>query len=155
MTNENKIELIPKLRFSEFTEEWEEIPLKEVADPVKRKKETISDNDNVLTISANKGFVSQEDKWDKIIAGNSLKKYTFLKKDEFSYNRGNSKTFKYGCIYRLKHENALVGNSEILHGIRQKVIKEIVINYKYQLFLSPYIFSTNIILIKAYCFKCW
>ena len=33
----------------------------------------------------------------------------------------------------LKHENALVGNSEILHGIRQKVIKEIVINYKYQL----------------------
>ena len=35
--------------------------------------------------------------------------------------------------YGLKHENALVGNSEILHGIRQKVIKEIVINYKYQL----------------------
>ena len=51
MNNENK--LVPKLRFPEFTEEWEEVSLKEVAKPVKRKKDTISDNDNVLTISAN------------------------------------------------------------------------------------------------------
>ena len=103
-------ETVPKLRFSGFDNEWSTHKLNELSEQIKRKKENIADEDNILTISANKGFISQKERWDDVIAGKSLKKYTYLKKDEFSYNRGNSKSFKYGCIYRLNYENALVPN---------------------------------------------
>lgn len=99
----------PKLRFPEFNGGWEYTKLKNISKEVKSTSE-ITDVE-VLTISAGKGFITQKERWDKVIAGNSLKKYTFLKQNEFSYNRGNSKTFPYGCIYRLKnHNSALVPN---------------------------------------------
>ncbi|PTT10122.1 restriction endonuclease subunit S, partial [Flavobacterium sp. HMWF030] len=28
--------------------------------------------------------------------------------DEFAYNRGNSKSYKYGCVYKLNHTEALI-----------------------------------------------
>ena len=37
-----------------------------------------------------------------------MKKYTLLLKNEFAYNRGTSKSYNYGCIYKLKREKALV-----------------------------------------------
>jgi type I restriction enzyme S subunit len=100
---------VPILRFSEFSGEWGVKRLKNISKEITQTSE--SDETEVLTISAGKGFISQKERWNKVIAGNSLKKYIFLKKNEFSYNRGNSKTFPYGCIYRLKdHDSALVPN---------------------------------------------
>lgn len=100
---------VPELRFPDFHDEWDHIELKNVSGEIKRTSE--NPNVEVLTISAGKGFITQKERWNKVIAGNSLKKYTLLKKNEFSYNRGNSKSFIYGCIYRLKnHEFALVPN---------------------------------------------
>ena len=119
------------LRFNDFDDEWSTYKLSELSEQVKRKKENITDKDNILTISANKGFISQKERWDNVIAGKSLKKYTYLKKDEFSYNRGNSKSFKYGCIYRLNYENALVPN--VYHSFR---ITNGDINFFEQLFQS-------------------
>ena len=124
-------ELLPKLRFNGFDDEWSTYKLSELSEQVKRKKENITDKDNILTISANKGFISQKERWDNVIAGKSLKKYTYLKKDEFSYNRGNSKSFKYGCIYRLNYENALVPN--VYHSFK---ITNGNINFFEQLFKS-------------------
>ena len=123
--------LVPKLRFNGFDDEWSTYKLSELSEQVKRKKENITDKDNILTISANKGFISQKERWDNVIAGKSLKKYTYLKKDEFSYNRGNSKSFKYGCIYRLNYENALVPN--VYHSFK---ITNGNINFFEQLFKS-------------------
>ncbi|QUH24212.1 restriction endonuclease subunit S [Methanobacterium alkalithermotolerans] len=100
---------VPELRFPEFEGEWDEFKLKEISTEIKRTSENV--NEDVLTISASVGFISQKERWNKVIAGNSLKKYVLLKKNEFSYNRGNSKLFPYGCIYRLKnHDSALVPN---------------------------------------------
>lgn len=63
----------------------------------------------VMTISGKSGLISQENKFDRIIAGESLKKYTLLKKGDFAYNKGNSKTYPMGCIYKLdSSETALV-----------------------------------------------
>jgi type I restriction enzyme S subunit len=62
-----------------------------------------------MTISSKLGLISQQDKFDRVIAGDSLKKYTQLKKGDFAYNKGNSKTYPMGCIYRLEEkESALV-----------------------------------------------
>ena len=101
---------VPKLRFKEFSNEWEEKKLGEISEVIKQKADEINDFP-ILTISAGKGFINQEDRFSKIIAGKSLEKYTLLKKNEFSYNRGNSKQYKYGCIYKLNnYEIALVPN---------------------------------------------
>jgi len=103
--------LTPKLRFPKFDDNWSTHNLSEISEQIKRKKEDISSEDNIVTISANKGFISQKERWDNVIAGGSLKKYTYLKQNEFSYNRGNSKSFKFGCIYKLNnYKNALVPN---------------------------------------------
>ncbi len=54
-------------------------------------------------------MISQEDKFDRVIAGDSLKKYSQLKRGDFAYNKGNSKTYQMGCVYQLEEkESALV-----------------------------------------------
>lgn len=45
------------------------------------------------------------------MAGESLKKYILLKQGEFAYNKGNSKTFQFGCIFDLEYfKTGLVPN---------------------------------------------
>ncbi len=100
----------PTLRFkaddgSEFPD-WKEVKLGDFTKPVKRKAtDTVS---KVMTISASQGFLDQKERFSQVIAGSSLDRYTHIKKGEFSYNRGNSKTFKYGCIYMMREDEALV-----------------------------------------------
>jgi type I restriction enzyme S subunit len=86
--------------------DWEEKRLGEVSEPIKRTTDEIVGN--IMTISGKNGFMSQKDRFSQVIAAGSLSKYTYLYKDEFAYNRGNSKSFKYGCVYRLNKKEALV-----------------------------------------------
>lgn len=86
--------------------EWNMYKLIDIAEPIKRKADRVIDN--VMTISAGKGFLHQNDRFSQVIAGTSLNKYIHLKRGEFAYNRGNSKSYTYGCIYRLEAEEALI-----------------------------------------------
>lgn len=99
--------------------EWEVKTLSEISSPVKRKASSVIEN--VMTISAGKGFLHQKDRFSQVIAGTSLDKYTHLKKGEFAYNRGNSKSFKYGCVYPLLGDEALVPfvyrSFKLTHGV--------------------------------------
>jgi type I restriction enzyme S subunit len=75
--------------------------------------EVVESNNNqtheIMTISAKLGLISQKEKFDRIIAGDSLKKYTLLKEGDFAYNKGNSNLYEMGCIYQLeKIKSALV-----------------------------------------------
>lgn len=112
--------------------DWQEKKLGEIAEPVKRK--TVVAIDKVMTISAGRGFLNQEDRFSQVIAGTSLKNYTLLYKGELSYNRGNSKSYTYGCIYRLKEEQALVPyvyrSFKLSHGNSE---------FYEQLFISKYL----------------
>ena len=94
----------PKLRFkaddgSEFPE-WEEKKLGEITQKVVRKADDKSMAD-VRMISQGNGFILQSKKYSRENAGESLKKYTLLKKNEFAYNHGASKVKPYGVCYRL------------------------------------------------------
>lgn len=51
------------------------------------------------SISAGLGWVSQIEKFGRDISGQQNEKYTALESGEFSYNKGNSKSFRFGCIY--------------------------------------------------------
>ncbi len=104
--------IVPKLRFPEFSGEWE---IKELGEIANRITEKVGDRKLVtLSITAGIGFVSQAEKFNRDISGNQYKNYIYLKKGEFSYNKGNSKKFPQGCIYELKNfEEAAVPNAFI------------------------------------------
>lgn len=93
--------LTGKKRLKGFSGEWKDERLGKLFTPIK----DINDGEDVhsiMTISSKLGFISQEDKFDRVIAGDSLKKYTQLKKSDFAYNKGNSKSYPMGCIYQLE-----------------------------------------------------
>jgi type I restriction enzyme S subunit len=87
--------------------EWEEKRLSQISTVVTRtlpKAEGIP----IMTISGRRGFLNQEDRFSKVIAGESLENYIALQKGELAYNRGNSKSAIYGSINLMTNEIALV-----------------------------------------------
>ena len=97
----------PKLRFkaddgSEFPD-WEEKKLGDITKKISRKDE--NSNADVRMISQGNGFILQATKYSRENAGQSLKKYTLLKRNEFAYNHGASKAKPYGVCYRLSESD--------------------------------------------------
>lgn len=92
-----------KKRLLGFEGEWEEKHISELFDEIKDTND--GGEHEPLSISAGKGFKSQREKFDRVIAGTSLSKYIQLKKGDFAYNKGNSKSYKMGCIYLLESFN--------------------------------------------------
>jgi type I restriction enzyme, S subunit len=103
-------ELKPELRFSEFrkTLGWKKIPLYEIAEPVSDKaKHTCIDN--VLTLSAEHGIISQGEYFNKKIAGDNVERYIKIVRNDFVYNDRTTKQFTYGTIKRLsRYESGVV-----------------------------------------------
>lgn len=88
-----------------FVGEWKEMKLGKLFSQIKNINDGGSSH-AVMTISSKLGLISQEDKFDRVIAGDSLKKYTQLLNGDFAYNKGNSKTYPMGCIYRLEEKDS-------------------------------------------------
>lgn len=109
--------LTGKRRFREFTARWRTFCLSDLFEPVYR---TATNNiDAVLSISSRKGFERQEKKFSKIIAGKNLENYVLLRRGEFAYNKGNSKTYPQGCVFRLDdYSEAAVPNVYFCFGIK-------------------------------------
>lgn len=78
----------------------------EVSEPVRRRSDGA--DHPVMTISAQRGFVRQSEKFRRDMAGDSLRTYTLLRRGEFAYNKGNSATFPQGCVFALGQNSALV-----------------------------------------------
>lgn len=77
--------------------DWEEKRLGEVFNEITEK---VGDRDiETYSISAGIGFVSQKEKWGKDISGKQNPNYTIVNHNQFSYNKGNSKSYNYGCVY--------------------------------------------------------
>jgi len=79
---------------------WQEIKLSQAFKRVQRI--TKPDVKDVLSITATVGFVQQKDKFSRVIAGQNLERYILLRKGEFAYNKGNSKSYPQGCVYTLE-----------------------------------------------------
>lgn len=101
--------LTGKKRLKRFgKEKWKEFNLGRLFTEIKNVNDG-GDSHSIMTISSKLGLISQEDKFDRVIAGESLKKYTQLIKGDFAYNKGNSRTYPMGCIYQLEEkQSALV-----------------------------------------------
>lgn len=89
-----------KKRLPGFSGVWKRIKLGDIAKRVTRKNE--EDNKNVVTISAQRGFVVQTDFFNKSVASEVLDNYFLVCKDEFCYNKSYSNGYPMGAIKRLK-----------------------------------------------------
>ena len=89
-----------------FPQRWPLEPLSAVSTPILHK--SAGYKHPVMTISAKSGFLMQADKFARDMAGQSVERYTLLHEGEFAYNKGNSKTAPYGCVFRLERPTALV-----------------------------------------------
>ena len=58
-------------------------------------------NENVLTISAEHGLVSQQEFFNKRIASKNLRNYFLLERGEFVYSKSSTKDYPVGAIKRL------------------------------------------------------
>jgi len=92
-------EKTPKIRFSGFTEDWEQRKLGDIVREVTRVDE--NSNAPVMMITANDGFIEQSERYSTDNAGRSLKKYILLKKWELAYNHGASKIRPFGSCFAL------------------------------------------------------
>lgn len=90
--------------------EWESRTVGEVSERVQRRA---GENEvlPVLMISSGSGFVRQDEKYSRFMAGKSVENYIALDRGEFAYNKGNSKLYEFGCVFALDaHERGLVPN---------------------------------------------
>ena len=92
--------LTGKKRLLGFSGEWKRIKLGDIAERITRKNE--EDNKNVVTISAQRGFVVQTDFFNKSVASETLDNYFLVHRDEFCYNKSYSNGYPMGAIKRLK-----------------------------------------------------
>lgn len=93
-------ETTPRLRFPGFAGEWEEKKMSDVFTRVTRRN--TENNQNVLTISAQYGLISQLEFFKKSVAAADVTGYYLLKKGEFAYNKSSSQGKPFGAIKPLR-----------------------------------------------------
>jgi len=91
--------LTGKKRLKGFEGKWEKLKFKEVITRITRKNAI--ENTNVVTISAQRGFVRQDDFFKKQIASETLTNYYLIEKGEFAYNKSYSNGYPMGAFKRL------------------------------------------------------
>ena len=90
-----------KSEFKNLPSGWKAVRLKEISSRITRKNQ---DNkcQNVLTISAQSGLISQTDFFNKQVASKDLSSYILLRKGDFAYNKSYSTGYSFGAFKRLK-----------------------------------------------------
>ena len=119
----------PKLRFKEFSGDWEHKPLDKIVERVTRKnKGTISKLP--LTISAQYGLVDQETFFNKTVASKNLECYYLLENGEFAYNKSYSNGYPWGAIKRLdKYDKGVLSSLYICFRILEKANSDYIKQY--------------------------
>ncbi len=108
--------------------EWENCKLKDIA--VRIIKKNTENEQNVLTISAQLGLVSQLEFFNKSVAGKNLLGYYLLEKNDFAYNKSYSAGYSMGAIKRLKrYEKGVVSTLYICFRFKDDVCQEFMEHY--------------------------
>lgn len=118
-----------KVRLLGFREEWTEVTLREIVERVTRRNEKL--DDTVVTISAQRGFVKQEEFFNKRVASKTLSNYYLIKRGEFGYNKSYSNGYPMGAFKRLdEHEYGVVTTLYICFRVRElKANSDFLLNY--------------------------
>ncbi|HDI2492028.1 TPA: restriction endonuclease subunit S [Acinetobacter baumannii] len=120
---------------SEFGE-WKKRKVSDLFIEIKEK--VLNQNIETYSITAGKGFVSQAEKFGRNISGMQNSNYIVLQPNDFSYNKGNSKTFKYGCVYLNEFDHP-IAVPNVFISFRAKVTKSIYEKFYAHLFENHYL----------------
>ena len=108
---------VPEVRFSGFTNPWEQRKLGEVAHRVIRKNEN-HESSLPLTISAQNGLVDQRTYFNSQVASRDMSGYYLLRRGEFAYNKSTSADSPWGAIKRLiKYEKGCLSTLYICFNL--------------------------------------
>ncbi|MFZ1699748.1 MAG: restriction endonuclease subunit S [Pyrinomonadaceae bacterium] len=108
--------LTGKKRLPGFITEWTEIRLGDLFSRVTRKNSAKCTN--VVTISAQRGFVRQTDFFNKSVASETLDNYFLVRRGEYCYNKSYSNGYPWGATKRLNDfDEAVVTTLYICFGI--------------------------------------
>lgn len=111
-----------------FPNDWELVSFDEKFNRLDRKND--EDNQNVLTISAQQGLISQQDYYNSSYASENKKGYSLLYKGDFSYNKSYSGDYLYGAIKRLdKYEKGIVSPLYICFEPKEGTNSEFYLQY--------------------------
>lgn len=109
-------------------EKWKKLQLIDVAERIKTKNKV--DNQNVLTISAQLGLVSQLEYFNKSVSAKNLTGYYLLERNDFAYNKSYSKGYPMGAIKRLdKYDLGVVSTLYICFRFNDKVSLDFMEQY--------------------------
>ena len=100
--------------------EWHIVRFDSLFSRVTRKND--ENNQNVLTISAQQGLISQIEYYNTLYASENKTGYTLLHRGDFSYNKSYSSGYAYGAIKRLDaYEKGIVSPLYLCFTPRQGV----------------------------------
>jgi len=120
--------LTGKKRLPGFEGAWEECIFSDVANRLTKKNTEL--NDNVITISAQRGFIRQEDYFNKRVASKTLSGYYLIDKGQFAYNKSYSKGYPMGAFKRLDDfDKAVVTTLYICFEITEKANSNFMVYY--------------------------
>lgn len=111
--------LTGKKRLKGFSGEWKEVKIEDIFERITRRN--LEGNTNVVTISAQRGFIRQEDFFNKLVASESLDNYFLVEKGEFCYNKSYSNGYPWGATKRLNDfDKAVVTTLYICFAIKDQ-----------------------------------
>lgn len=120
---------IPKLRFPEFSVEWEEKKLSDFMTRLTRKNSN-NESSRALTISSVDGLIDQGEFFKKQIASKDTSGYYLLKKGDFAYNKSYSVGYDYGSIKRLdRYEDGVVSTLYICMSLTSDTNSDYLTHY--------------------------
>ena len=110
---------VPEIRFSGFTDAWEQRKLGDLVDRVTRKNQDLV-SELPLTISAQYGLMYQNEFFDKRVASKDVSGYYLIENGEFAYNKSTSTDAPWGTVKRLdRYENGVLSTLYIVFGIKE------------------------------------
>lgn len=108
--------------------EWHIVRFDSLFSRVTRKND--ENNQNVLTISAQQGLISQIEYYNTLYASENKTGYTLLHRGDFSYNKSYSSGYAYGAIKRLDaYEKGIVFPLYLCFTPRQGVNSDFYLQY--------------------------
>jgi len=110
---------------SQIKGHWKHSRISDISKRIQRRPN--GDELPILTISSASGFVLQEEKYSRYMAGESIKNYILLRKGEFAYNKGNSLRYQFGCVFKIEAYNeALVPHVYVCFKLNPGVDSEYI-----------------------------
>lgn len=101
--------LTGRTRLPAFDGEWTWSKFSDVFERV-RDKNIVGDT-NVLTISAQRGLISQTEYFNKVVASDDVRGYTLLRRGDFAYNKSYSDGYPFGAFKPLdRYDQGIVSS---------------------------------------------